>query len=74
MKKLLAISLALLVGVGCSSSCKDGSNWYQGYAGGYQYEECKRGCCNKENPKTCKCSERCGCHKEVQGKVIVSPP
>jgi hypothetical protein len=64
MKKLAAIALALLGLGGCSSKCRDGSNWYLGYAGGYQYEECKRGCLEAENPKLCKCTDRCGCWKD----------
>ncbi len=70
MKKLIGIALVLLSAVGCSS-CKDGSNWYLGHAGGYQYEECKKGCCEAEDPKTCKCSEKCSCHANHTPETVV---
>lgn len=70
MKKLLALAVLLMSAWGCSS-CKDGTNWELGYAGGYQYAECKRGCCEPESPKKCKCSKRCSCWKDhVEGAVV----
>ncbi len=62
MKKLLGITLTILFGAGCSA-CHDGSNWYLGHAGGYQYTECERGCCQKDDPSKCKCTAKCSCHK-----------
>ncbi len=59
-KKLLGIALVLLSAVGCSS-CKDGAAWEYGWAGGYQYGECHKGCCDKDSPKKCKCSQKCSC-------------
>jgi hypothetical protein len=71
MRKLIAVAVLVLSIVGCKSTCKDGTNWYLGAAGGYQYEECKRGCCEPENPKTCKCSKRCSCWKDhSEGSVV----
>ncbi len=68
MKKLVAVALVLLFGVGCSSSCKDGRNIWYGYASDV-YAECSMKCCREESPKTCKCSKRCSCwtHEAHQG-------
>lgn len=62
MKKAFAIALVLLGLVGCSNKCRDGGRAGYGFVGMTNYYECEKECCREQDPKKCKCSDRCSCN------------